>query len=259
MPVPPQPESGARERGFILVMLLAFITIMGIFLTVALPSVSAEIQRDQEAELIFRGEAIANAIRQYKAKTGSYPLNLEDLTKIRPRLIRKLYQDPMTREGDWDLITAVQPCSSGDNTGLPIVGVKSRCQKDSYRVYKGKDLISDWSFSVADNILGIPGGAVPPAANALLQQNGGQVPGGVDLDQLPSGPQKNPPPSAQLGQPGQPNPPGPLNPANPVNPPAPPNPSNPANPSNPPDASGQAPPSSQPPQPNPPQPNPPQD
>jgi type II secretory pathway pseudopilin PulG len=154
-------------------MLLIFITSLGIFLTMALPRVATEIQRDQEAELIYRGESIANAIRLYKAKTGGYPLNLEDLTKLRPRIIRKLYLDPMTREGphegEWDLITAVQPGASGDKTGLPIVGVKSHCPKDSFATYHDKTLISDWTFSAADNLLGIPGaGAAAAAASAGL-------------------------------------------------------------------------------------------
>ncbi len=168
----------APQRGYILVMLLGFITAMGIFLTVALPNVATEVQRDQEAELIFRGEAIARAIRTYKAKTGSYPLTLEDLTKIRPRIIRKLYLDPMTREGpsegEWDLITAVQAGASGDKTGLPIVGVRSHCEKDSFRTYMDKTLISDWTFSAADNLLGIPGGTAAAAAAAAT---GTAVPG----------------------------------------------------------------------------------
>jgi type II secretory pathway pseudopilin PulG len=189
-------------RGFILVMLLVFITSMGIFLTMALPRVATDIQRDQEAELIYRGESIANAIRQYKAKTGGYPLSLEDLTKVRPRIIRKLYLDPMTREGshegEWDLITAVQPGASGDKTGLPVVGVKSHSQKDSFATYHDKTLISDWTFSAADNLLGIPGASAVQAA-----QGAGLLPGvpalgtpgqttapkpGVDLSAVPTGP-----------------------------------------------------------------------
>ena len=149
----------AASGGFMLAMLLALITAMGILLTVAMPRVKTEIQREQEAELVFRGEAIANAIRAYKAKTGGYPLDLNDLTKVRPRIIRKVYLDPMTRTGDWELITAVQAGATGDTTGLPIVGVRSKCQKDSFLIYKGKSLISDWPFSAADNLLGIPSGA----------------------------------------------------------------------------------------------------
>ena len=159
-------HSRAGSRGFILAMLLAVITAMGILLTIALPNIKTEVQRDQEAELVFRGKAIENAIRTYKAKTGGYPLALSDLTKISPRIIRRLYTDPMTKDGEWQLITAVQPGASGDLTGLPIVGVRSKCQKDSFLIYKGKSLISDWLFSAGDNILGLPAGAAEAAALA---------------------------------------------------------------------------------------------
>ena len=187
----PSPLSRPRafgSRGFIMVMLLVFIAAMGIFLTVAMPNVATEVQRDQEAELIFRGEAIAQAIRVYKTRTGGYPLTLEALTKLRPRILRKLYLDPMTggggHEGEWDLITAVQPGASGDKTGLPIVGVKSYCQKDSKRIYQDKDLISDWAFSAADNLLGIPGAAAAATAATLLSGAPAEDKGGVDPSAL---------------------------------------------------------------------------
>jgi type II secretory pathway pseudopilin PulG len=170
-------------------MLLAVIVAMGILLTAAQPSISAEIQRDQEAELIFRGEAIATAIRTYRAKTGGYPLSLEDLLKVQPPVIRRIYTDPMMPDGEWDLITAVQPGASGDKSGLPIVGVKSHCQKDSYKIYMGKTLISDWSFSATGNLLG--GGAAAgllgtaAAVNAATGGTGQQTPatpGGTPQD-----------------------------------------------------------------------------
>lgn len=63
----------------------------------------------------------------------------------------------MTPNGEWDLVTAVAAGASGDTTGLPIAGVRSRSQRDSIKMYKGKTMYSDWVFSAADNILGIPG------------------------------------------------------------------------------------------------------
>jgi type II secretory pathway pseudopilin PulG len=148
-------------------MLLAIMAAMGVMLTMVMPYWKKDLQREAEAELVFRGEAIAAAIRTYKAKTGAYPLALKDLEKIRPRILRKLYTDPMTHDGEWDLITAVQPGASGDTTGLPIVGVRSKGHMNSYLVYKGKDMTSEWSFSAADNLLGIPSGA-----SALLGLDG---------------------------------------------------------------------------------------
>ncbi len=150
--------SRASERGFTMALLLAMVVVMVIATMAAVPQATAQVQRENEAELIFRGEAIANALRLYKARTGAYPTDLADLMKARPRILRKLYKDPMTREGDWDYLYQVQPGSSGDTTGLPIVGVRSKSMKDSIKVYQNKTLIHDWVFSADANILGLPGG-----------------------------------------------------------------------------------------------------
>jgi type II secretory pathway pseudopilin PulG len=167
-----------RQRGFILALLLGMITVIGILLTKAMPPVLTEVRRDQEEELIFRGEAIRNAIRRYKTLTGGYPTSLEALMKVRPRILRKLYKDPMTGEGDWELVTAVQPGASGDLTGLPIVGVHSRSQKDSFKIYEGKTLYSDWVFSASDNLLGISPAAAPqPTTQPTTQPAASPAPG----------------------------------------------------------------------------------
>lgn len=157
----------SRQRGYILAMLLGMMTVMGILLMKAVPSVIVEVQRSAEEELIFRGEAMARGIRLYQARTGGYPTKLEDLMKLRPSVLRKLYKDPMTKEGDWELVTAVAVGASGDKTGLPIVGVRSRSQRDSIKMYRGKTLHSDWVFSAADDILGVPGGELPGASGVL--------------------------------------------------------------------------------------------
>jgi len=157
----------SRQQGYMLALLLGMMTVMGIFLMKAVPSVIVEVQRSAEDELIFRGEAMARGIRLYQQRTGGYPTNLEDLMKLRPSVLRKLYKDPMTQEGEWELVTAVPVGASGDKTGLPIVGVRSRSQKDSIKMYRGKTLHSDWVFSAADDILGIPGGEVPGAPGVL--------------------------------------------------------------------------------------------
>jgi type II secretory pathway pseudopilin PulG len=220
-------DKGKSTRGFILAMLLAVMMAMGIFLTMALPNLRAEVQREDEAELVFRGEAIANAIRAYKARTGGYPLALTDLGKLSPRIIRRLYTDPMTKDGEWALITAVQPGASGDTTGLPIVGVKSKCQKDSFLIYKGKSLISDWPFSAADNLLGLPPGLGDTAA-AAASLTGTTLPGakpastapGADIPQpVPgyNGPPNQTPPAQPQPANGDGNPPAnpPVNNGNP--------------------------------------------
>ena len=144
--------SGSKltANGFVTVMLLIIIVLMGTFATRVMLSTVSEVQREREAELIFRGEAIANAIRSYKKEMGTYPLTLEDLLSVRPRIIRKLYKDPMTvthhqYKGNWDLIFDKSTLAVG-TLGSPLVGVRSFCKLDSKKVYRGKDLISDWCF-----------------------------------------------------------------------------------------------------------------
>lgn len=154
----PRPRARSGERGFTMALLLAMAVAMVILTMKAVPMARTVIQRDQEAELIYRGEAIANALRVYKAKTGAYPADLNDLLKVKPRILRRVYKDPMTREGSWDFLYQVQPGASGDTTGLPIVGVRSKSMKDSIKVYGNKTLIHDWIFSADANILGLPGG-----------------------------------------------------------------------------------------------------
>ena len=145
-----------RPNGFVMVIILVAIAFMGIFITKAIPNAVSEVQRDQEAELIFRGEAIVAAIRLYKKRVGDYPTRLEDLVDIQPKIIRKLYKDPMTisgpHSGDWNLIMCASITATAKEPGsLRIVGVRSYCTKDSKKLYLGKDLISDWTFSASDN------------------------------------------------------------------------------------------------------------
>ncbi len=178
----PLPAFRARpgERGFTMALLLAMAVVMVLLTMKAVPLASAAVQRDQEAELIYRGEAIANALRIYKAKTGAYPTDLNDLMKSKPHILRRVYKDPMTREGEWDYLYQVQPGASGDTTGLPIVGVRSKSMKDSIKVYHNKTLIHDWVFSADANILGMPGsggkgsgGDAPPPGKGDAPSGGG--------------------------------------------------------------------------------------
>ncbi|HJW08726.1 MAG TPA: type II secretion system protein [Holophagaceae bacterium] len=153
----PNPDPRRSERGFTMALMLAMAVVMGIMLLKAEPKLEAVVQRENEAELIFRGEAIANALKIYKAKSGRYPQKLDDLMKTRPLILRQPYKDPMTKDGEWEYVYQVQPGATGDTTGLPFVGVRSKSLKDSIHVYQNKTLVHDWIFSAEPNILGLPG------------------------------------------------------------------------------------------------------
>jgi len=143
------------QRGFIMALALAVAVVMGLMLLKVGPNIVKEVQRENENELIFRGESIANAIKIYSAKTGRFPTTLEDVMKVRPRILRQKYLDPMTPGGDWEYVTQVQPGASGNKEGLPIVGVRSTSTLNSIHIYQNKTLVRDWLFSADQNLLGV--------------------------------------------------------------------------------------------------------
>src|SRR6058998_2242372 len=100
-------ESGSDERGHLLVGLMVLVAVLLILLTVTGQSWTFLVHRDNEAELIFRGEQYANAIDFYKKETGQYPLELKVLMQRGPhrhRYIRKLWKDPLSKDGKWGLL-----------------------------------------------------------------------------------------------------------------------------------------------------------
>ncbi len=109
------------ERGYTLVALLALMSVVALFAMAVAPRVSQQAQREREKEAIFRGEQVADAIRQYyifrppgrPPGDQSLPSSMEDLLKgipvvggaknrqiLRPSAAR----DPLTLEGEWRFI-----------------------------------------------------------------------------------------------------------------------------------------------------------
>jgi type II secretory pathway pseudopilin PulG len=162
------------QRGFTMALALAVAVVMGLLLMKTGPDVRALVQRENEAELIFRGEAIASALKVYNAKTGKYPISLDEVMKVRPRILRQNYLDPMTASGEWEFITQVQPGASGNTAGLPIIGVRSRSPLNSIRMYQNRTLVRDWKFTQEQNLLGaatdpVRAVGLPKAGNANIK------------------------------------------------------------------------------------------
>jgi len=86
------------DRGYAMAALLVAMSVMGIMLGMALPAWRTFVQREREAELIFRGEQYAQAITLFSRRTGGFPTSLDALRD--GRYIRKLYKDPITN-GDF--------------------------------------------------------------------------------------------------------------------------------------------------------------
>lgn len=118
--------SKSSESGYNMVMLIVAITILNIMVAAVLPLMSTDIQRQKEEELVFRGFQYAEAIRVFHALRGTYPVKLTDLLETKPRCIRQLWKDPMTKDGKWGLIfqggvttPPVDPSGGGGNPGNP--------------------------------------------------------------------------------------------------------------------------------------------
>ncbi len=100
------------EAGFTLITLIVLIAVMNVMLAVLIPIWSQRMQREKEHELIFRGLQYAEAIRVFHERFGRYPVRLQELLDVKPRSIRRLWKDPMTKNGEWALIYAGSPMPS---------------------------------------------------------------------------------------------------------------------------------------------------
>ena len=129
-----------------------------------LPVWGTVVKREREAELIFRGEQYARAIGLYQRKyANAYPRSIDAL--LNERFLRKKYMDPMTSDGQFKLIfegeltqsdSNNEPLQIGftsrnlslgfDEESIGIVGVVSRSNKESLRVYKDKSNYNEWLF-----------------------------------------------------------------------------------------------------------------
>jgi type II secretory pathway pseudopilin PulG len=149
------------------------ITVMNIGAAIVLPAWSGMIKRDKEEELISRGLQYAEAIRVFQRRTGRLPVQLDELVKVEPRSIRRLWEDPMTGKADWVLIlegappgTPGGPVPIDPVTGRPVVpapgtqtggpdqpqpvgpirGVRSRATGEGFHVFLDQSEYSSWEF-----------------------------------------------------------------------------------------------------------------
>ena len=153
-----------QEEGYSMASLLVILSVLSVALGFLLPVWETVVKREREAELIFRGEQYARAIGLYQRKyANAYPKSIDAL--LNERFLRKKYIDPMTSDGQFELIfegelTQPNPNNESLQTGftsrnlslgfdeesIGIVGVVSRSNKESLRVYKDKNHYNEWLF-----------------------------------------------------------------------------------------------------------------
>jgi type II secretory pathway pseudopilin PulG len=160
--------------------LLVALTVMAILMTAAMPTWRQMVRREQEAELIFRGQQYAHAIGlfQRRAGPGVLPPNLDVL--VEQKFLRKKYLDPITGD-DFELLR-VSPQAPGQQPPQPgrgnppaggvvtnsrgpagtstianrpnsvgvqgggIMGVASKSKDESLRIYNGRTHYNEWQF-----------------------------------------------------------------------------------------------------------------
>jgi len=99
----PSPSHATRktashsEQGYVLLTLLLIVALMIIAAAAIVPSITFNIRRDREEEMIHRGVQYSRAIKAYYKKFGRYPTKIEDLENTNNlRFLRKRYKDPLT-------------------------------------------------------------------------------------------------------------------------------------------------------------------
>ena len=154
--------------------LLVSMAAAGILMSAALPVWSQAARREREAELVFRGEQYGRAVQLYqRTYAGAFPPDVETL--LEERFLRRRYRDPMVDDGEFRIVhesetaellgeppatdrpgetpaaPAVAPASargsrrSNEERG-GIVGVASRSNDASLRIYNGATRYSQWVF-----------------------------------------------------------------------------------------------------------------
>ncbi len=145
-------------------MLMVAVFALTIGLLVAIPVWQTVLQREKEEELIFRGKQYAEAVRIYTAKKpGRFPSSLEELFKA--KCLRKLYRDPMSPSGEWNVI--LNPGTPGSASGpgsaaqevlvapesvvssiknAMVIGVVSSSTAKSVKVYYDQESYDKWLF-----------------------------------------------------------------------------------------------------------------
>ena len=204
-----------HERGYAMAALLIALAVIGVILGMAMPVWRTVVQREKEEELIFRGRQYARAIQLFQRKyANAYPPNVDVL--VEQRFLRKKYKDPVSKDGEFQVVyqstlaqrpggvaaqagvSAMNPAGAGQRGAAAgssfgtqvagpqggVVGVASKNNARSIRVYNGRSVYSEWQFvwvpATTTPRTG-PAGSVGPGQRGL-QPGGGRSspgPGGV--------------------------------------------------------------------------------
>ena len=212
--------------------LLVMLNVMAVLMTVAIPVWKTAVKREKEAELIWRGGQYARAVNLFRMKyANAYPPNVDILLK--ERFLRKKYKDPMTKDGEFQLLYAAQqqqragaggvsgaagqitpatppaPTPLDQTTQGPagatggIMGVASKSTEASFKIFNGRSKYNEWQFTPQTVLGNRAAGTAKPGAPGAGGGPGSQRPGTT----LPGGMPGTARPGMPPIKPGMPRPP----------------------------------------------------
>lgn len=153
--------NGNSQAGFSYLLLLAWLSVMAILLLRSQDYRQTVWRREQEAQLLFAGDQIRQAIRQYRtspAGNGCFPAHFSQLlsdkrtTPPQP-LLRQIYSAPFSPQGTWGMLYDTKQRWIGvysKGVGKPL---RQEGFSDDNREFKHAPSYASWKFSaeVDDN------------------------------------------------------------------------------------------------------------
>jgi len=143
------------ENGFTYPAALLMIIVISASLMVVQKQWSTIVKREKEQELFFRAGQIVAAIDSYykssPGSTGQYPESLNVLLKdnrfpVTRRHLRKIFSDPMTKQGKWGFVYDGRGRIKGVFSQSRDRPMKTGNFPPEYESFDGSRQYSDWKF-----------------------------------------------------------------------------------------------------------------
>jgi len=145
------------KYGYAIITAIIAINIFAVFSLMAASMWQREIGRENEKELIFRGNQYVRAITEFRKKhPNTFPNDIELL--LSEKFIRRLYKDPVNESGKWNyvmksrnardktLLIIPQELLTKYTKSYDLIGVSSGSLDESYMIYRGKNRYDEWAF-----------------------------------------------------------------------------------------------------------------